>query len=137
MIVGYPPEGANNLEVHNQPEENPSPVVVEMRRRPRFPLQAEIHVHSRSAGRLQGHTLDISETGVSAMLTLDLPVGEVVELEFELPSGLVSIRALVRNKTAFRYGFQFVEPDPKGAIKEACSQLAVQPANDQDSALCP
>jgi hypothetical protein len=98
-------------------------------------LQAEIHVHSRSARQLQGHTLDISETGVSAMLTLDLPLGEVVELEFELPSGPVAICALVRNKSAFRYGFQFVEPDPKGAIKAACSQLAAQPGSDPDSAL--
>jgi PilZ domain len=125
------------LDVHNQPKENPSPVLAEMRRHPRFPLQAEIHVHSRSAGRLQGHTLDISETGVSALLTLDLPVGEVVELEFKLPSGAVSICALVRNKIAFRYGFQFVEPDPQGMIKAACSQLAAQQGHDQDSALYP
>jgi len=123
------------LEVHNQSGKNPSPAVFEGRRRPRFPLLAEIHVHSRSAGRLQGHTLDISQTGVSALLTLDLPVGEVVELEFELPSGPVSICALVRNKIAFRYGFQFVEPDPEGAIKAACSQLAAQPGGNPDSAL--
>ncbi|HYU45625.1 MAG TPA: PilZ domain-containing protein [Terriglobales bacterium] len=123
------------MEVHNQSGKNPSPAVFEGRRRPRFPLLAEIHVHSRSAGRLQGHTLDISQTGVSALLTLDLPVGEVVELEFELPSGPVSICALVRNKIAFRYGFQFVEPDPEGAIKAACSQLAAQPGGNPDSAL--
>jgi hypothetical protein len=131
------PEGASNLEVHNQPGKNPSPFVFEARRHPRFPLQAEIHVHSRSAGRLQGHTLDISETGVSAMLILELPVGEVVELEFELPSGPVAIRALVRHKTAFCYGFQFVEPDPQGVIKAACSQLAAQQGGDQDSTLRP
>ena len=125
------------MEVHNQPEKNPSPVVFETRHHPRFPLQVEIHVHSRSAGRLQGHTLDISETGVCAMLILELPVGEVVELEFELPSGSVAIRALVRHKTAFCYGFQFVEPEPQGVIKAACSQLAAEGGNDQDSALCP
>jgi PilZ domain len=123
------------LEGHNQRGRNPSPVVFEARRHPRFQLQTEIRVHSRSAGRLQGYTLDISETGVSAMLTLDLPVGEVVELEFELPPGPVAICALVRNKIAFRYGFHFVEPDPEGAITAACSQLAAQQGSDPDSAL--
>ena len=123
------------MEVHNQPEKNPSLVAFEKRCHPRFPLQTAIHVHSRSAGRLQGHTLDLSETGVSALLTLDLPVDELVELEFELASGPVSICALVRNKIAFRYGFQFVEPDPQGVIKTACAQLATQPGNDPDSAL--
>jgi hypothetical protein len=123
------------LEVHNQPGKNPSPVVFERRRRSRFPLQTEVHVNSRSAGRLQGHTVDISETGVCAMLTLELSVGEVVELEFELPTGPVAICALVRNKIAFRYGFQFVEPDPEGVIKAACSQLATQQGGDPHSAL--
>ena len=68
------------------------------------------------------------------MLKLELSVGELVQLEFELPSGPVAIRALVRHKTAFCYGFQFVEPDPQGAIKAACSRLAVLQGTDEDSA---
>jgi hypothetical protein len=125
------------LEGHDPPGKNQSPPFAEMRRHPRFKWQAAIRVYSRSAGLLKGHTLDISEAGVSAMLRLEPPVGEVVQLEFELPTGSVAIRALVRHKTAFRYGFQFVEPDPEGAIKAACLQFAAERGNDQDSALCP
>jgi hypothetical protein len=123
---------SQELEAHNRPGTQQSPVLPELRRHPRFKLQTDIRVYSRSVGLLTGSTVDISESGISAMLKLELPVGEVVQVEFELPSGPVAIRALVRHKTAFCYGFQFVEPDPQGAIKATCSRLAVLPGNDQD-----
>jgi hypothetical protein len=96
----------------------------EGRRHPRFELQTDIRVYSRTTGPLKGYTVDISESGISALLKLEVSVGEVVELEFALPSGPVAIRAVVRYKTAFRYGFQFVERDPQGVIKATCSRLA-------------
>ena len=96
----------------------------EARPHPRFKLQTDIRVYPRGAGVLKGYTVDISESGVSALLKLEVSVGEVVELEFALPAAPVAIRAVVRYKTAFRYGFQFVEPDPQGVIKATCSYLA-------------
>jgi len=37
---------------------------------------------------LKGHTVDISESGISAMLKMiEVPLGEVVELDFTLPFG--------------------------------------------------
>jgi hypothetical protein len=129
-----PPGRSQELEGHDQPGAKQSHSFVELRRHPRFPLHTDIRVYSRSAGLLTGYTVDISESGISAMLKLELSVGELVELEFELPSGPVAIRALVRHKIAFRYGFQFVEPEPQGAIKATCSRLAGLPGNDQDSA---
>ena len=44
----------------------------------------------------------MSESEISAQLKLEVSVGEVFELEFELPSAPVAIRAVVRCKTAFR-----------------------------------
>ena len=122
------------MEADDQPGVKDSPGFVELRRHPRFPLHTDIRVYSRSAGLLTGYTVDISESGISAMLRLELPIGELVELEFELPSGPVAIRAMVRHKIAFRYGFQFVEPEPEGAIKATCSRLAVLQGNNDDSA---
>lgn len=58
-----------------------------------------------------GRAVDISEAGLAAMLRIEFPVEQVVRLEFKLPLVSVSIRALVRQRNAFRYGFQFVEPD--------------------------
>jgi PilZ domain len=109
------------LEAHNQPGAQFS---AEARRHPRFELQTDIRVYPRNVGVLKGYTVDISESGISALLKLEVSVGEVVELEFALPSGPVAIRAMVRHKTAFRYGFQFVEPDLQGVIKATCSYLA-------------
>ena len=61
------------------------------------------------AAVVRGHTVDISESGISAMLRVEVPVGEVVRLEFQLPLGDVDVLALVRQRSAFRYGFQFVD----------------------------
>lgn len=61
------------------------------------------------------------------MLREEVPVGEVVRLEFTLLLGDVEVLALVRQRSAFRYGFQFLEessaPD---VIGRTCSQLAVE-----------
>jgi hypothetical protein len=100
--------------------------IVDARRSPRFPLQVHITILSRTSGALFGRTVDISESGVSAMLTMEVPVGEIVELEFVLPSGPVNVFATVRQKVAFRYGFQFLD---QGAVNDGiwatCHQLAM------------
>ena len=114
------------MSAHTQAGTQHTAVYPDLRRNPRFKLQTDIRVYSRKAGLLKGHTVDICEAGISAMLTLEVAVGEVVQLEFDVPSGPVAIRAIVRHKTAFRYGFQFVEPDPRGVIKKTCEALAAQ-----------
>lgn len=61
------------------------------------------------------------------MLRVEVPVGEVVRLEFSLPLGDVEIHALVRQRNAFRYGFQFVESSSaQDIIGQTCRQLAVE-----------
>ena len=122
------------MKAQNPPETQPSPTGG-ARRHPRFKLQTNIRVYSRRSGLLHGYTVDISESGISAMLTLEVAVGELVQLEFELSSGPVNIRAEVRYKTAFRYGFQFVEPDPGGRIRDTCSRLTVLLSSYKDSSL--
>jgi hypothetical protein len=42
------------------------------------------------------------------MLREEIPLGEMVRLELTLPLGAVGILAMVRHRSAFRYGFQFV-----------------------------
>jgi hypothetical protein len=78
---------------------------------------------------LKGHTVDISEGGISAMLRIEVPVGEIVELDFILPFGTVKIYAIVRQRNAFRYGFQFVESNfVQEVIRPTCCHLAVEQA---------
>ena len=112
-------------------EENQSAValpltIADARRQPRFKMETDVRVYSRSCGLLEGRTVDISESGIAAMLTLEAPVGEMVELEFTLPSGPVAIHAIVRQKNAFRYGFEFVGLDSvHGVIRRTCRDLAL------------
>jgi len=75
---------------------------------------------------LKGHTVDISESGIAAMLPIETPLGENVELNFTLPGGAVTIHAMVRQKRAFRYGFEFVNSDSMHElIRRTCRDLAI------------
>jgi c-di-GMP-binding flagellar brake protein YcgR len=99
--------------------------LIDARQHPRLKLEMEVKIYSRTSGMVMGHTVDISETGLAAMVTIEIPSEQVVRLEFKLPLGLVSIRALVRYRNVFRYGFQFVEPDSEEQklIRRFCGEL--------------
>ena len=99
--------------------------IVDARRQPRFKIAVDISINSRTCGLLTGHTVDISESGISAMLRIEVPLGEVVELGFTLPFGPVTIYAMVRQRNAFLYGFQFVESNAvHEVIQTTCHYLA-------------
>jgi len=115
------------MEAQNQPATSPVRKIVDARRHPRFKFEVDISVHSRTCGTLKGHTVDISESGISAMLRMEVPLDELVELDFTLPAGPVMIYAAARQRNAFRYGFQFLESDAvNGVIRSTCRQLAVE-----------
>ncbi len=97
------------------------------RRHPRFKLEAELRIYPRNSPVVRGHTVDLSESGISAMLMVEVPLGAVVRLEFDLPLGSVEVPALVRQRSAFRYGFQFLEASSaQETIGRTCAQLALE-----------
>lgn len=99
---------------------------METRRHPRYKLEVEVRIYPRNSAVVRGNSVDISESGISAMLRVEVPVGEVVRLEFTVPTGDVEIHALVRQRNAFRYGFQFLEAISQlEIIARACRQLAM------------
>ena len=115
------------MEIHNQLAASPVRDIVDARRQPRFKLEVDISIHSRTCGTLKGHTVDISESGISAMLRMEVPLGERVELNFTLPFGPVTIYALARQRNAFRYGFEFVDSDSVHEfIRRICRDLALE-----------
>jgi PilZ domain len=71
---------------------------------------------------LKGDTVDISESGVSALPKFEVPLGEFVELQFMLPYGPVTVYAVVGQRSAFRYGLQFVESHSMPAIIQSARQ---------------
>jgi hypothetical protein len=98
---------------------------VDARRQPRFKVEIDIRINSRTCGVLKGRTVDISESGIAVMLTIEAPLGEVMELNFTLPFGHVMIHAMVRQKNAFRYGFEFVDSHSvHEIIRSTCRRLA-------------
>jgi c-di-GMP-binding flagellar brake protein YcgR len=99
---------------------------MEARRHPRYKLEIDIRVYPRNAAVVRGHSVDISESGISAILRDEVPLEEVVRLEFAVPTGDIQIHALVRQRSAFRYGFQFLEAISQlKIIQRACRQLAM------------
>jgi c-di-GMP-binding flagellar brake protein YcgR len=100
---------------------------MDARRCPRYKLDVDISVYPRNAPVVRGHTVDISESGISAMLTTEVPIGEVVRLEFSLSTGDVQVHAMVRQRNAFRYGFQYLEASSaQDIIGRTCRQLALE-----------
>lgn len=115
------------MEVPGQFETGLTYESVDARRHPRFKLELDIRVYPRDCPVVRGYTVDISESGISAMLHIEVPVGEVVRLELTLPLGEVETLAMVRHRNAFRYGFQFVEASSaQDLIGRTCRQLAVE-----------
>jgi len=94
------------------------------RRDLRFRLDVDVGIDSPSMGSISGRTLDLSDHGLSSTLPVELPAGEVVQLNFKLRIGCVAVFATVRNRNGFRHGFQFVEPNPaQHLIRENCCLL--------------
>ncbi len=115
------------MEDQNQPTSGRGWPLVDARGQPRFKLAVDIRIDSKTCGVLKGHTVDISESGISAMLRIEVPLGEFVELQLTLPLGAVRVYAIVRQRNAFRYGFQFVESQSAHEIIQAtCRSLMIE-----------
>jgi hypothetical protein len=118
---------------YREPAEEPTGIprldaLREARRDLRFKLDVEVKIDSPSKGSVSGQTLDLSDHGLSATLPVELPVGEVVQLNFELRIRRVAVFATVRYRNGFRHGFQFVEPNPAlHLIRENCCLLERMP----------
>jgi len=59
---------------------------------------------------LHGRCCDISEAGLSAIISEELVKGEMVKLDLSLPNQaqLPGIEAIVRNRRRLRHGFEFI-----------------------------
>jgi hypothetical protein len=119
--------GVHQLKEDLQSAAGPVGDLIDRRNQPRFKIDVEIKIHSKSCGLVKGRTVDLSESGISAILPLELPLDELVELDFTLPFGRVTIYAVVRQRSAFRYGFQFAESNfTNDIILPTCRVLAMQ-----------
>jgi hypothetical protein len=115
------------MDTHNQHATRRAREVPDARHHPRFEIKVTVAVRSRTAGILHGEAVDLSESGIAVILRIEVPLNELVELEFTLPFGAVKIYAVVRQRNAFRYGFQFAEAvGVHEVIHATCNHLAMQ-----------
>lgn len=65
-----------------------------------------------SAGTRHGRTRNLAEGGMAATVAGEIPLGEFVELQFQLPHASIPLvlRAEVRYRQGFQFGFKFVSP---------------------------
>ena len=70
----------------------------------------DLRIAVRTKETLIGRTKDIAEGGLGATIPGSINVGEIVDLELQLPEpqGPLKIKAEVRYRQGFQYGFKFV-----------------------------
>ena len=88
-------------------------------------MDVPLRIHFRKGELILGRTVDISESGMSVMVLLEMSIDQPIELDFKLPCGPVNVHAIVKNKNAFRYGLKFLLTDEERTIiKRGCRELA-------------
>lgn len=109
------------------------PVPYDPRRRRRFPrYRADLKLEIRLLGpdgysQLSGLCNQIGEGGLGAIISSELSIGEVVNLDLSVPSQPqpVSLRAVVRWRERLQHGLEFygATPEQLAAIRGYCGTL--------------
>lgn len=101
------------------------------RRYPRYDLETELRATflSTEHGEMHGRSLNINEGGIAGLFATGWDVGTPVNLQFSVPVATmpVHIRGVVRNRTGYRYGFEFVDltPEQRETISRTCRTLGL------------
>jgi hypothetical protein len=103
------------------PAPKPSEALPDRRRHPRYRFSVPINIYAADGAVIPGISVEISESGMSAIAAGSLQLGTTVELE-PIPAGRVS--ALVRRNVGRIYGFEFLNltPEQVGQISENCKK---------------
>jgi len=101
------------------------------RRHDRYRFSAPITVYPNGRSAIRGISLEISESGMSALFGDGLVVGDTVELE---PVAGSMVSALVRRQSGKIYGFEFsnLTPAQIQRIAEICKSLPKYLCNTLD-----
>jgi PilZ domain len=98
------------------------------RRHPRYRFSEPMKVCCQDGGCLEGVSVELSQSGMSAMIQGPLRPGDVVRLQ---PVTGVTTAAIVRHKLGMLYGFEFLElaGEQVGKIAERCCRCEPWRAN--------
>lgn len=104
---------------------------VNTRRWSRHPVELPVRVFPRGGDSkltVQGRGIEMSEGGMTLYAGVPLKPGDLMDLEFEMPGG-TRVSAIVRSRTGFCFGLEFLTP--LGAEKAKPAPEA-NPANGSD-----
>ena len=111
----------SRIRVSNAENGANSPDIADRRRHPRYRFSEPMKVCCQDGGCLDGMSVELSQSGMSAMIQGDLRPGDVVRLQ---PVTGVTTAAVVRHKLGMLYGFEFLDlaREQAGKIAERCRQ---------------
>ena len=105
---------------------------INARRFPRYDLETEVsaaHLLGDHGEMVRGRALNINEGGMGAVFTSGWDVGTLLNLQFSVPveSRPFQVRGVVRNRTDYRYGFEFVDltNEQQATISRTCRTLGL------------
>jgi hypothetical protein len=108
------------MQVHTPPASKSRYTDRAVQRHPRTLFSVPFTFHHFSAGGVRtfhGITLDISQSGVGALVERVLPVGDAVQLDLKLPERQLSALAIVRHSSNLCSGFEFVGLTPEERLQ--------------------
>ena len=82
------------------------------RRWPRHPVELPVLVFPRGGDSkltVQGRGIEMSEGGMTLYAGVPLKPGDLMDIEFQTPGG-ARISAVVRNRTGYCFGLEFLTP---------------------------
>jgi c-di-GMP-binding flagellar brake protein YcgR len=106
------------------------------RRFPRFRIEFPVTLKLLSSDghqSLSGHCKDLSEAGMGILIASELGQGEVVALNFALPTSANewNVRAVLRHRRGYHYGFEFLSL-PEDGLKTLRAYLPTLKRADDD-----
>src|ERR1700722_157207 len=65
--------------------------------------------------KLRAQASDVSKGGLSLFITREIPIGVSLQVDFVLPyhSAPLALRGVVRTRSGFNYGIEFLSPTPE------------------------
>lgn len=108
--------------------EDPSTV----RRYTRYQIDVGLQIRYSKDGvtsSLRGRGSDIGAGGMSAFIAAELESGQTISMTLTLPysSEQLQLHAVVRNRSGFRYGLEFLSPSERdrAVIERCCTALSL------------
>jgi hypothetical protein len=91
----------------------------------------DLRIIVRTKETLMGRTKDLAEGGLGATIPNDIKIGEIVELELQLPENQepLKVKAEVRYRQGFQYGFKYIyiTEQQKEMIRRTTRDLPLAP----------